>query len=284
MRSLPLCALLMTGWAGRGASAAAAARALSRLAVPRAQVVRGLAGAPRASFAADASSSGGRGSAAVVQDDVARASSGEDKQPALDLTPPRGTRDFYPAEMRVRNWLFGKWRQVSLGHGFEEYDAPVMESEALYIRKAGEEVTQQLYNFDDKQGRRMALRPEMTPSLARMVLGQRSTLPVPIKWFAIPQCWRYERTTRGRRREHYQYGALPARLVRAPRHGYAAAGFAMLRSAPPNRPMPCLRGCLPPRAPPARPPDGTWTSGACPPCTPRPSSSPPAPPSVGTSG
>lgn len=89
--------------------------------------------------------------------------------------------------------------------GFEEYDAPVVETEALFIRKAGEEVTQQLYNFEDKGGRRLSLRPEMTPSLARMVLAKGTALSLPIRWFSIPQCWRYERTTRGRRREHYQW-------------------------------------------------------------------------------
>ena len=107
--------------------------------------------------------------------------------------------------MRVRNWLFGKWRSTAKAFGFEEYDAPVLENEALYVRKAGEEVTQQLYNFEDKGGRRVALRPEMTPSLARMVMARKPTPP--LKWFSIPQCWRYERTTRGRRREHYQSNA-----------------------------------------------------------------------------
>jgi histidyl-tRNA synthetase len=89
---------------------------------------------------------------------------------------------------------------VAYNYGFEEYDAPVVESEELYIRKAGEEVTQQLYNFVDKGGRRLSLRPEMTPSLARMVLAKKNSLSFPLKWFSIPQCWRYERMTRGRRR------------------------------------------------------------------------------------
>lgn len=123
----------------------------------------------------------------------------------MDLNPPRGTRDFYPEEMAVRNWLFGHWRRVAALHGFEEYDAPVLENEELYVRKAGEDVSAQLYNMEDRSGRRLSLRPEMTPSLARMVLAKRNTMPLPLKWFAIPQCWRYERTTRGRRREHYQW-------------------------------------------------------------------------------
>lgn len=124
---------------------------------------------------------------------------------AMDLNPPRGTRDFYPEDMALRTWLFGKWREVATSHGFLEYDAPVLETEDLYIRKAGEDVTQQLYSLEDRSGRRLSLRPEMTPSLARMVLGRRNALPLPLKWFSIPQCWRYERMTRGRRREHYQW-------------------------------------------------------------------------------
>ena len=90
-------------------------------------------------------------------------------------------------------------------HGFEEYDAPVLESEELYTRKAGEEIVGQLYNFEDKGGRAVALRPEMTPSLARMVMARAGALALPIKWYSIPQCWRYERTQRGRGREHYQW-------------------------------------------------------------------------------
>ena len=117
----------------------------------------------------------------------------------------RGTRDFYPEDMRLRNWLFDNFIAASLLHGFEEYDAPVLEHEELYTRKQGEEITQQLYNFQDKGDRKVALRPEMTPSLARMVMAKAGSLPLPIKWFSIPQCWRYERTQRGRGREHYQW-------------------------------------------------------------------------------
>jgi len=118
---------------------------------------------------------------------------------------PRGTRDFYPNEMRLRSWLFDKFHAASKAHGFEEYDAPILESEELYTRKQGEEITQQLFNFEDKGGRKVSLRPEMTPSLARMVMAQAKTLPLPLKWYSIPQCWRYERTQRGRGREHYQW-------------------------------------------------------------------------------
>ena len=117
----------------------------------------------------------------------------------------RGTRDFYPEDMRLRNWLFERFHSAARSHGFEEYDAPVLESEELYTRKAGEEIVGQLYNFEDKGGRRVALRPEMTPSLARMVMARAGGLALPIKWYSIPQCWRYERTQRGRGREHYQW-------------------------------------------------------------------------------
>ncbi len=123
----------------------------------------------------------------------------------MDLSPPRGTRDFFPEDLRLRAWLFAHFRAVAASFGFEEYDAPVVESEELYIRKAGEEITGQLYNFADKSDRRLALRPEMTPSLARMVLKKGGSLSLPARWFSIPQCWRYERTTRGRKREHYHW-------------------------------------------------------------------------------
>ena len=117
----------------------------------------------------------------------------------------KGTRDFYPEEMRLRNWLFDNFTYASLLHGFEEYDAPVLENEDLYTRKQGEEIVKQLYNFKDKGDRKVSLRPEMTPSLARMVMSRAGVLPMPIKWFSIPQCWRYERMQKGRGREHFQW-------------------------------------------------------------------------------
>ncbi|XP_059646836.1 histidine--tRNA ligase, chloroplastic/mitochondrial isoform X2 [Cornus florida] len=123
----------------------------------------------------------------------------------IDVNPPRGTRDFPPEEMRLRNWLFRNFREVSELFGFEEVDYPVLESEALFIRKAGEEIRDQLYCFEDRGNRRVALRPELTPSLARLVIQKGKSNPLPLKWFAIGQCWRYERMTRGRRREHYQW-------------------------------------------------------------------------------
>lgn len=123
----------------------------------------------------------------------------------MDLSPPRGTRDFFPDDLRLRSWLFDHFREVARLHGFAEWDAPVVESEELYIRKAGEEIVEQLYTFRDKSDRRLALRPELTPSLARLILQKGRSLSLPAKWYAIGQCWRYERMTRGRKREHYQW-------------------------------------------------------------------------------
>ncbi len=126
---------------------------------------------------------------------------------SIDVRGVKGTRDFYPDEMRLRNWLFGVWRDVSQQFGFEEYDACLLEYEELYTRKAGDEITEQIYAFQDKSGRHLSLRPEMTPSLARMVLQKQKALSFPLKWFSIPQCFRYERMMRGRRREHFQWNA-----------------------------------------------------------------------------
>ncbi|MBF0277667.1 MAG: histidine--tRNA ligase [SAR324 cluster bacterium] len=125
----------------------------------------------------------------------------------MNLHSVKGTRDFYPEEMRMRNWLFDVWRNTALQFGFEEYDACVLEHAELYTRKAGDEITEQLYSFEDKSGRHLSLRPEMTPSLARMVLQHQKALSFPLKWFSVPQCFRYERMTRGRRREHFQWNA-----------------------------------------------------------------------------
>ena len=122
----------------------------------------------------------------------------------INLQPPRGTRDFYPDDMRARNALFAVFRETARRFGFEEVDAPVLEHAELYERKAGEEITEQLYHFALHE-RRLALRPEFTPSLARMVMARRGALRFPLRWFSLPQCWRYERMTRGRRREHYQW-------------------------------------------------------------------------------
>ncbi|GKY98945.1 hypothetical protein MPSEU_000850300 [Mayamaea pseudoterrestris] len=154
------------------------------------------------------SASSGRVSNAVKDSELLKKTDGASSQQPkekLDTNPPKGTRDFFPEDMRLRTWLFDHWRAVAKTYGFVEYDAPVLESESLFTRKAGEEVTQQLYNFVDKGDRNVALRPEMTPSLARMVMSKKGSLPMPLKWFSIPQCWRYERMTRGRRREHFQW-------------------------------------------------------------------------------
>ncbi len=122
----------------------------------------------------------------------------------LNLQAPRGTRDFYPDELRQRSWLFAHFRAVAKSFAFEEVDAPVVEHAELFTRKAGEEIVEQLYHFVLHE-RELALRPEMTPSIARMVLARAGALRFPLRWFAITQNWRYERMTRGRTREHYQW-------------------------------------------------------------------------------
>ena len=123
----------------------------------------------------------------------------------MKFSPVKGTRDFYPTEMLKRNWLFEKYRSTARQFNFEEYDACVLEHEELYKRKAGDEITNQLYSFSDKGGRQLALRPEMTPSLARMILAREKTLQYPLRWFSISQCFRYERMQKGRKREHFQW-------------------------------------------------------------------------------
>jgi histidyl-tRNA synthetase len=123
----------------------------------------------------------------------------------IELNSVKGTRDFYPEDMRARTWLFHQWREVAALFGYEEYDVCVLEHEELYIRKAGDEITSQLYNFTDKGDRRIALRPEMTPSLARLVLAKGAALGLPLRWFSLPQCFRYEQAQKGRKREHFQW-------------------------------------------------------------------------------
>ena len=108
---------------------------------------------------------------------------------------PRGMRDFYPADVAARNRVFDAWRRASRLFGFEEYDACVVETLDLLKRKAGEEIVEQIYSFQDKSGRDLALRPEMTPTLARMVAARQGSLSFPVKWFTVAQCFRYERTT-----------------------------------------------------------------------------------------
>jgi histidyl-tRNA synthetase len=115
-----------------------------------------------------------------------------------------GFRDFYPADLALRAHIFRTWRAVATRYGFEEYDGPPLEPLDLYTAKSGDEIVGQLYNFTDKGDRQVALRPEMTPTLARMVAAQAGKLRKPIRWFSVPQLFRYERQQRGRLREHFQ--------------------------------------------------------------------------------
>ena len=115
-----------------------------------------------------------------------------------------GFREFYPADLALRTYIFRTWRTVATRYGFEEYDGPPLEPLELYTAKSGDEIVGQLYNFQDKGGRDVAMRPEMTPTLARMVAARANGLKKPIRWFAIPQLFRYERQQRGRLREHFQ--------------------------------------------------------------------------------
>ncbi|HLB55174.1 MAG TPA: histidine--tRNA ligase [Gemmatimonadales bacterium] len=115
-----------------------------------------------------------------------------------------GFRDFYPEELALRNHIFDAMRRVARRYGFEEYDGPPLEPLELYTGKSGEEIVAQLYSFVDKGDRAVALRPEMTPTLARMVGERANGLKKPIRWFSIPQLFRYERHQRGRLREHFQ--------------------------------------------------------------------------------
>ncbi len=121
-----------------------------------------------------------------------------------NFTALPGFRDFYPEEMAVRTYIMRIWREVALRYGFQEYDGPPLEPLELYIEKSGPEIVQQLYAFTDKGEREVTLRPEMTPTLARMVGARAGGLRKPIKWFSMPQLFRYERQQRGRLREHFQ--------------------------------------------------------------------------------
>ena len=115
-----------------------------------------------------------------------------------------GFRDFFPEDLALRNHIFDAMRRVARRYGFEEYDGPPLEPLELYTGKSGDEIVAQLYSFTDKGDRAVALRPEMTPSLARMVATRANALKKPIRWFSIPQLFRYERHQRGRLREHFQ--------------------------------------------------------------------------------
>jgi len=115
-----------------------------------------------------------------------------------------GFRDFYPDDAALRTHIFNAWREVATRYGFQEYDGPPLEPLELYVKKSGEEIVGQLYTFEDRGGRAVALRPEMTPTLARMVGARARGLKKPIRWFSLPQLLRYERPQRGRLREHFQ--------------------------------------------------------------------------------
>jgi len=123
----------------------------------------------------------------------------------ISFEAPRGMRDFYPEDMVWRNRVFDAFRAAGEAAGFVPYDACVVESYELLARKAGEEVGEQIYHFQDKSDRHLALRAEMTPTLARMVAQRQKELAFPLKWTTVAQCFRYERMTKGRKREHYQW-------------------------------------------------------------------------------
>ena len=115
-----------------------------------------------------------------------------------------GFRDFYPEQLATRNYLMSVWRDVARRYGFVEYDGPPLEPLELYTKKSGDEIVGQLYSFTDKGDREVALRPEMTPTLARMVAAKANAMRKPIRWFSVPQLFRYERQQKGRLREHFQ--------------------------------------------------------------------------------
>jgi histidyl-tRNA synthetase len=124
---------------------------------------------------------------------------------ALSTQPYKGARDFYPEDKRRQKYIFNVWRKVVERYGYEEYDAPIIEPIELYLAKSGEEiVNEQTYTFTDRGDRQVVIRPEMTPTVSRMVAGKRQELALPLRWYSIPNLWRYERPQRGRLREHWQ--------------------------------------------------------------------------------
>ncbi len=125
----------------------------------------------------------------------------------MTMQPLPGFRDFLPKDCAVRNYIFDRWRHVARQYGFVEWDGPVLEPTELYTKKSGPEIVTQLFNFTDKGEREVALRPELTPTLARVVAAHEREFKKPLKWFSIPQCFRYEKQQRGRLREHFQFNA-----------------------------------------------------------------------------
>ncbi|OHA40727.1 MAG: histidine--tRNA ligase [Candidatus Taylorbacteria bacterium RIFCSPLOWO2_12_FULL_47_20] len=123
----------------------------------------------------------------------------------ISLVPYKGVRDFYPDQMSEQNFILNTMRKVAESFGYEEYSASLLEPSELYKAKSGDEiVNEQTYSFTDRGGREVTLRPEMTPSLARMVAAKRREIPLPLRWFSIPNIFRYENPQRGRTREHWQ--------------------------------------------------------------------------------
>lgn len=123
----------------------------------------------------------------------------------LPTAPYRGTRDFLPAEMSVRTQVFGRLYEVIERYGYQRYDGPILEPVEIYEAKSSREIVeQQLYTLTDRGDRRLALRPEMTPSVARIIAGNAGRLQFPVRWYSHPNCHRYERPQRGRVREHWQ--------------------------------------------------------------------------------
>jgi histidyl-tRNA synthetase len=122
----------------------------------------------------------------------------------MAIQTPKGTRDFLPDDERIQQFIFAKWRMVCESFGYEPYEGPTFEHLELYTGKSGAEIVEQLYHFQDKGGRDLSLRPEMTPTLARMVAAQGGSLRKPVKWYSIPRLFRYERAQKGRLREFYQ--------------------------------------------------------------------------------
>ena len=122
----------------------------------------------------------------------------------MNLQPLRGFRDFYPEEMRIADTVLSTWKRVAESYGYEEYEGPVVESAQLWKIKSGNEIPEQMYAFKDKNGEDIALRPEMTPTLARMVAARQKEFKKPIRWFSMPRCFRYEAPQKGRSREFFQ--------------------------------------------------------------------------------
>lgn len=124
---------------------------------------------------------------------------------SLSTQPYKGARDFYPEDKQLQNYIFGVMRTVAQSYGYQEYDAPILEPTELFKAKGSDEiVNEQTYTFEDRGGRSVTIRTEMTPSVSRMVAGRRQELAYPVRWFSIPGLWRYERPQRGRLREFWQ--------------------------------------------------------------------------------